>query len=158
MHAKSLEIRTRIYGDSHALVADSFNNMANIYYEQGKSEEALEMHTKSLEIKTRIYGDSHPSAADSRDNLGLIFETMRKKSEAKSLSAFSCLMERERRREEQAARERNRGRGGERGSLESKRSMCNTTSAYWCRCISCPCLFEEVSKSSLHHPPKNALS
>ena len=40
MRAKSLEIGTRIYGDSHALVADSFNNMAIIYKDQGKYEEA----------------------------------------------------------------------------------------------------------------------
>jgi hypothetical protein len=66
MYTKSLTIRTRIYVDSHPSVADSFCNVDNIYQEQVKYEEALEMHTKSLEIKTRIYGgDSHPSVAAS---------------------------------------------------------------------------------------------
>jgi len=47
-------------------VADSFNNMANIYETQGKYEEAFKLHTKSLEIRTRIYGgDRYPLLTDS---------------------------------------------------------------------------------------------
>ena len=35
-------------------------NVAVIYQEQGKHEEALEMYTKSLDIMTRIQGGDNP--------------------------------------------------------------------------------------------------
>ena len=42
-------------------MAASYNNIANIYHDQGKYEEALEMYTKSLDIQTRVHGgDNHP--------------------------------------------------------------------------------------------------
>jgi hypothetical protein len=37
---KSLDIKIRIYGGDTPNVADSFNNMAIIYKDQGKYEEA----------------------------------------------------------------------------------------------------------------------
>ena len=54
-------------GQDHPDVAASYNNIANIYDDQGKYEEALEMHTKSLDIKTRMYGgDNHLRKQDAR--------------------------------------------------------------------------------------------
>ena len=41
-------------------MANSYNNVAVIYQEQGKHEEALEMHTTSLDIMTRILGGDNP--------------------------------------------------------------------------------------------------
>ncbi len=49
VHRKSLEIRTCIYvGDSHPLVADSWNNIGEVLRNTGRYEETLEMHAKSL--------------------------------------------------------------------------------------------------------------
>ena len=52
-------------------VSKALMNMANVYKNQGKYEEALEMHTKSLQIKTRVYGgDWHPLVADCLRKIG----------------------------------------------------------------------------------------
>ena len=54
-------------------MAASYNNIANIYDDQGKYEEALDLFTKSLDIMTRIYGgDNHPSVANTKYNLALL--------------------------------------------------------------------------------------
>ena len=53
-------------------VAASYNNIAIIYKNQGKYEEALEFYTKSLDIKTRIYGGDNPDVATSFHNIGVV--------------------------------------------------------------------------------------
>ena len=70
-------------GQDHPDVAASYNNIANIYDDQGKYEEALEMHTKSLDIKTRMYGvDNHLDVAASYMGLGIVYESLGKYEEA----------------------------------------------------------------------------
>jgi tetratricopeptide (TPR) repeat protein len=69
MHAKSLEIMTHIYGNSHLDVAASYSNMGDT-----NEEEALEMYSKSLEIDIRVHGDSHLDVARSFNNIGLMYE------------------------------------------------------------------------------------
>ena len=66
MYEFTLVCAVALEGHDSLRVADSFNNMANIYETQGKYEEAFKLHTKSLEIRTRLYGgDSHPLLTDS---------------------------------------------------------------------------------------------
>jgi tetratricopeptide (TPR) repeat protein len=53
-------------GHDSSRVATSYNNIAGIYQQQSKYQEALKMHMRSLEIKIRVCGgDSHTSVADS---------------------------------------------------------------------------------------------
>jgi len=49
-----------LVGD-HPRVADSLNNMAIVYQQQGKYEEALEMFTKAYHIYLKVLGPDHPS-------------------------------------------------------------------------------------------------
>ena len=76
-------------GNDSPSVADSFNNMANVYNDQGKYEEALEMHAESLAIRTRIYGDNHPLVADSWNNIGEVLRHTGKYEEALEMHAKS---------------------------------------------------------------------
>ena len=55
-----LRIRSEKLGDDHPLVADTYNNMACVYDNQGKYDEALAMHEESLSIKLKKLGDDHP--------------------------------------------------------------------------------------------------
>ncbi len=55
-------------------MAASYNNIAIIYKNPGKYEEALELYTKSLDIKTRIHGDdNHPDVSASIKNIGIVY-------------------------------------------------------------------------------------
>jgi len=56
MHMKSLDIKSRIYGDRHLLVADTLISMAVAYTQQDKYEEELVQHQKSLDIRIRLAG------------------------------------------------------------------------------------------------------
>ena len=74
MHAKSLEIMTRINGDSHRDVAASYGNMGVALMKMAKYEEALVMYSKSLEIDIRVHGDSHPNVAATYQNLAALYQ------------------------------------------------------------------------------------
>jgi len=63
----------RVYGHKHPLVADSYNNIGNVYRSQGKGEEALDQYTKALEIKIRVYGQDHPHVANTKYGMGQVY-------------------------------------------------------------------------------------
>ena len=50
-------------------VAMSLNNMANLYYDQGKYDEAFRLHKEALDIKERQLGTNHMEVAQSLSNL-----------------------------------------------------------------------------------------
>ena len=56
-------------------VAASYNNIANIYDDQGKYEEALEYYQKDLEITVRPVGQDHPDVAVSYQNLAAVYQS-----------------------------------------------------------------------------------
>ena len=65
MHAKSLDIRTRILGgDNHLRVADSYQNLAGLYQSQGNQVQTTEMATKAYHIYLKVLGPDHPSTWD----------------------------------------------------------------------------------------------
>jgi len=65
MHAKSLDIRTRILGgDNHLRVADSYQNLAGLYQSQGNQVQTTEMATKAYHIYLKVLGPDHPSTRD----------------------------------------------------------------------------------------------
>ena len=85
--ANSKEQRDRVVAMRRVVadhnVASSFNNIARIYEQQGKYEEALEMHAKSIEIKTRVHGSGdHLNVADSWMNIGKVCQIQGKYGEA----------------------------------------------------------------------------
>ena len=73
MHAKSLEIKTRVYcGDSHLSVAHTRGSIAIIYEEQGHYDQALEIYKSALETKIRMCGLMKPKRLKVYARLGLI--------------------------------------------------------------------------------------
>ena len=60
MRAKSLEIGTRIYGDSHALVADSKDNIGLVFETMGKKREAKQMFTEAAGARLKVLGADFP--------------------------------------------------------------------------------------------------
>ena len=68
---KTLSISFEEIGDDHPRVADTYNNMAVVYYNQGKYDEALAMYEKALSIKLKKLGDDHPDVADTYNNMAV---------------------------------------------------------------------------------------
>ena len=73
-YQKSLEIQTRVSGQDHPDVADSFNNIGAVYAGKGDLENALLHMRKALEIQTRVFGSDHPDVAASFNNIGAVYE------------------------------------------------------------------------------------
>ena len=56
MYEESLKINTEHYKTRNNIsCANTINNIATIYYEQGHYDKALEMYEESLKIKTEHY-------------------------------------------------------------------------------------------------------
>ena len=74
-YQKSLNMRLKIYGDSsHPEIAESYNNIGNVYRSQGDYKSALICNQKSLNMRLKIYGDlPHPDIAGSYNNIGNIY-------------------------------------------------------------------------------------
>ena len=63
-------------------MAQSLNNLANLYKAQGKYEEALQQHFKALKIREKLLGDDHPDCAETLYNLANLFRLQGKDNEA----------------------------------------------------------------------------
>jgi tetratricopeptide (TPR) repeat protein len=63
-------------------VATSLNNLALLYYAQGKYEEALPLYKRALAIREKVLGPGHPDVALSLNNLALLYYAQGKYEEA----------------------------------------------------------------------------
>ncbi|MBR8839099.1 MAG: tetratricopeptide repeat protein [Stigonema ocellatum SAG 48.90 = DSM 106950] len=68
---KALELRQRLLGESHPHVALSYNNLAVLYYSQGRYSEAEPLYIKALKIAERSLGVNHPNTIAIRENLDI---------------------------------------------------------------------------------------
>lgn len=83
-HQKCLsEVQGR-FGTEHTAVADSLNNLALLYLEQGRYKQAEPLFQQALELRQRFIKD-HPSVADSLTNLGDLYYSLGEYKRAESL-------------------------------------------------------------------------
>ena len=87
MYEKALSISLKKLGDDHPRVADTYNNMAGVYYNQGKYEEALAMYEKALSIRLKKLGDDHPDVAMTYNNMANVYNT---KIKASTMKRWQC--------------------------------------------------------------------
>jgi tetratricopeptide (TPR) repeat protein len=71
-------------------VAASLNEIAILYYRQGRYSEAEPLHVRSLEIRERQLGADHPDVATSLNNLAVLYDSQGRYSEAEPLR-LRCL-------------------------------------------------------------------
>jgi tetratricopeptide (TPR) repeat protein len=64
---------------------DAVNNLANLYYKQGKMKEAEEMHLRALKGKEEVWGPKHTSTLDTVNNLGVLYADQGKMKEAEEM-------------------------------------------------------------------------
>jgi tetratricopeptide (TPR) repeat protein len=59
-------------GSQHPDVAQSLNNLAALYYAQGKYEEAEPLYQRALKIWDQALGPYHPHSVTCRNNLAAL--------------------------------------------------------------------------------------
>jgi tetratricopeptide (TPR) repeat protein len=63
-------------------VADTLNNLADVFTAQGKLDKALETYEQALEIKKANLGPRHTSVADTLNNMAGVFTAQGKLDKA----------------------------------------------------------------------------
>jgi len=56
-------------------VANSYNDIGNVYYSQDKYDDALDYHQKSLNIRITVFGTDHPDVAKSYMNFANVCDS-----------------------------------------------------------------------------------
>ena len=65
----ALETRLRLYGENHAEVAESYEQMAQLRQSQYRFKEAEALHRRALEVRERTFGHEHPLVAHSLERI-----------------------------------------------------------------------------------------
>jgi CHAT domain-containing protein/Tfp pilus assembly protein PilF len=68
-----LEIRERALGSDHSDVAQSVNNLANLYSLKGDYTKAEPFYQRALTIREKALGPEHPDVVSSLNNLALLY-------------------------------------------------------------------------------------
>ena len=78
-------MRQQLLGDNHPHVATSLNNLAALYYSQGRYTEAEPLYLEALDLYKRLLGDNHPDVAQSLNNLAYLYNSQGRYTEAEPL-------------------------------------------------------------------------
>jgi tetratricopeptide (TPR) repeat protein len=82
-----LALRKAILGASHPDTLQSMNNLANLYENQGKYDEAEPLYVECLALCKAILGASHPDTLQSMNNLAGLYQNQGKYDQAKEIRA-----------------------------------------------------------------------
>jgi tetratricopeptide (TPR) repeat protein len=82
---RSLAVREKALGPEHPNVAQSLNNLAELYRSQGKYAEADPLYQRSLAINEKALGPEHPNVAQNLSNLAALYHNQGKYAEAEPL-------------------------------------------------------------------------
>src|SRR5205085_2146782 len=72
-------------GPNHPDTATSLNNLAGLYDNQGKYEQAEPLFQRALAVSEQALGPNHPSTAQSLNNLALLYDSQGKYEQAEPL-------------------------------------------------------------------------
>ena len=67
-----MTIRKTIFGEDHADVATSYNNLASVYNRLGQYNQAKGLYEKALTIRKQIFGEDHKYVERIRSELALV--------------------------------------------------------------------------------------
>ncbi|MGF2037496.1 MAG: tetratricopeptide repeat protein, partial [Nostoc sp. CmiVER01] len=84
-YEKSLSAARERFTDEYPNVAISLNNLALLYYSQGRYSDAEPLFIEALSMKKRLLGNEHPDVAQSLNNLALLYESQGRYSDAEPL-------------------------------------------------------------------------
>jgi hypothetical protein len=73
---RSFSIREQQLGPDYPHVANSLNNLANLYDSQGRFTEAEPLLVKALALRQVMLGDQHPHTVGTRQSLAILRQMM----------------------------------------------------------------------------------
>jgi hypothetical protein len=82
---KSLNIKKKLYGESHQSIAVSYNLFGIIHSDLIELDKAKEMYKKSIKINKEVLGENHPNTATSYNNLALLYADQRNPKKAEEI-------------------------------------------------------------------------
>ena len=85
LQEKALMIRKMIFGEDHAVVGTSYNNLAEVYNRLGEYNQAQDLLERALVISKTIFDEDHADVATSYDNLASVYCNLGKYNQAKQL-------------------------------------------------------------------------
>ncbi|MEI2723020.1 MAG: tetratricopeptide repeat protein [Verrucomicrobiota bacterium] len=94
MYREALQARKELFGEAHALVATSLNDLGNALSMEDRLPEAETLHRQALAMRQALFGNSHPDVAASLTSLADTLTDQRKLPEAESLQRAALAMQR----------------------------------------------------------------
>ena len=73
LYQRALDIREKALGPEHPNVAQSLNNLAELYRTQGQYAQAEPLYQRALGIREKALGPEHPDVATSLNNLAALY-------------------------------------------------------------------------------------
>ncbi len=73
IYQKSLQVNIKVLGNTHPFTATGYNNLARVYYNQGKYQEAEKLFLRGLQINKKTLGEEHPSTIVNYHNLASVY-------------------------------------------------------------------------------------
>ena len=83
----ALAIDEKALGPEHPYVAASLNNLAVLYREQGKYEQAEPLIQRALAIREKVLGPDHPQVATVLENYAALLHKLNRDAEADKMEA-----------------------------------------------------------------------
>jgi serine/threonine protein kinase/TPR repeat protein len=90
----SLVLRKKLLGDEHPEVANSLNDLAEVFYRQSKWADAAALNRDALAMQKRLLGNEHVRIAQSLDNLAKALRQQGEFAEAEPLCREALAMRR----------------------------------------------------------------
>ena len=82
---QALKLNKQLVGEKHPATATSLNNLAYLYFNQGKYKQAEPLFIQALQLKKQLLGFNHPDTATSLNNLALLYYGQGKYEQAEFL-------------------------------------------------------------------------
>ncbi len=84
---RALAIREKALGPEHPRVATGLNNLASLYRDQGRYDEAEPLHQRALAIFEKALGPDHPDVATTLENYAALLQEVGRDAEAEEMEA-----------------------------------------------------------------------
>ncbi|MEM9265723.1 MAG: tetratricopeptide repeat protein [Cyanobacteria bacterium P01_F01_bin.13] len=82
---RAITLNRRLFGEEHPDVAQSLNDLAELYYHQGHYSEAEPLYQEALKMRKQLLSEEHPDVATSLNNLAALYKNQGHYSEAEKL-------------------------------------------------------------------------